>query len=132
MGNSETFTTGYDVKDLKRVLDNWILANTPHTLTANNSAVNEMFFENEDISERPATNMEEVLAQLRKKLYFHSQILTTMTNTVAEDAEIYAEKQDFIEKYTLSCLKTRKAYDGFCNTNLALFIEDLPDLALDG
>ncbi len=104
-GNLETFNKSYALSDLKWVLDHWILSNIP-TEAGSTGVVDTMFFQPDDNS-----------------LQWPTANIPNTSNTV---------KRDLIEEYNLGCINKRKLYNGFCNTNITYFLQQLPTIKLDG
>ncbi len=131
-GDINTFTKPYALQDLKRVLDNWILSTTLNTISwSTNTVVDSMFLTKDDPeSYVEPTNMDEILAQLKKRMFFNSSLAASM-NSLKNDVVI-TPKKDIITEYNLWCIQKRKIYNWFCNTNIANFIDKLPNIELDG
>ncbi len=131
-GDITTFNKPYALEDLKRVLDNWILSTTLSNISwSTNTIVDSMFLTQDTAtSYTEPTNMDEILAQLKKRMFFNSSLAASV-NALKTDT-IIVPKKDIISEYNLSCLEKRKVYDWFCSTNIANFIDKLPDIQLDG
>jgi hypothetical protein len=120
----------YDTKQLKRIMDNWILSIAPtgnEGLTG--SSVDAMFFRTKEKNNQAPTNMEQVLKILQERMFFEQ--LQKWGETSESTHTSIIEKDKFIIENKLTCLFGFKIIDIFCNINVNRLIKSLPELTLD-
>ena len=127
-GSIETFNSTYPIEQLKRVLDHWILSSIPNE-SGSNDIVNAMFLIPENPTQVTQTNMDQILEQLKQRMFFNNSVVSTVINWPSSTSD--TQTKDFITTYDLSCIQKRKLYDWFCDKNLTKFIQELPNIELD-
>lgn len=119
------FSWDYEVKNLIRVLNNWILSATPMTSLDKgvSSVIESTFFR--DNRETQQTNMDQILSILTERKYFTNPFLM-------DQGQNQKTIKWIIQEYELDCLEKPKVFDGFCNKNIEYFIQNLPTIDLEG
>ncbi len=96
----------YDINQLKRVMDNWILSLAPtwnESSTWANNGVDAMFFRTKEKNNQAPTNMEQVLKILQERMFFEQY---QKWGWALEDGTptTIIEKNKFIIDQNLTCL----------------------------
>lgn len=130
----EYFTNkDYNISQLKRVMDNWILSLAPtwnESSTWSTNGVDAMFFRTKEKNNQAPTNMEQVLKILQERMFFEQYEKWNWSLENWEAIKVI-EKNKFIEENKLTCLFGLKVVDIFCDINVKKLIKSLPEITLD-
>ena len=123
----------YDINQLKRVMDNWILSLAPtwnESSTWESIGMADMFYRTKEKNNQTPTNMEQVLKILQERMFFEQY--QKWEGVLAESvANTVIEKDKFITENNLKCLFWFKLIDIFCDININKLIKNLPEITLD-